>query len=128
MDFFLIHVHSKHTFNTDFKGRSFWKQISGDISQICWSSDIVSFPIKNHFIKFLHQRRYKQKNKFMYLWKLYMFLLIWDAGCLHENFQQSLFLWRHLLALSCFSVPWQDACFPHEIYNSLSDCKHNGND
>lgn len=44
----------KHTLNIDSKERSFWKQSSGETFQICWSSDTVSFPIKNHCINFVH--------------------------------------------------------------------------
>lgn len=58
MAFILIYLNLKHTFNTEFKGRSFWKQRTGETSHTCWSSDNVSCPVKNHRINFLHQRRY----------------------------------------------------------------------
>lgn len=53
----------QHTLETDSKERSFWKQRSGETFQICWSSDTVSFPIKNHCINFEHiyKRGYKKR-------------------------------------------------------------------
>lgn len=58
-----MYIHLTQTLITVFKERSFWKQRSGETSQICWSSVIVSLPNKNRCINFVqvYQRRYGNK-------------------------------------------------------------------